>query len=369
MKTPAALAVCVLALASLLPLASRAQSSRVPEYVPKLNLRVTGVTTVQGLWAGPLMNPLRCDAAGNIYLRLFGGARMVLQSPVTRISADGEQTRTFSLQSVPGFASADVVIQTFAVAPDGAVLLGAWGQDPKEKKLGGYIFRLRSDGTFDFTINLGPFSPDQVAVFGNGNLLVSGTKTLRLYGKNEPPVPVAANEVIDDAGELIKTITLPDDVEPLKPTDPSFKKDFGVEPGEITVGNAVTGSDGYVYLMRHTGNPKVYVISPDGSLVRRFELKPPAPGAMASATVGYSPEEGGELLLPFQLQGPRPGGRGVRATGAVILAYSAETGKRLMDYTVPPEIGEAMACYSPNGFTFVGTTERHQVVLRQVKPR
>jgi hypothetical protein len=324
--------------------------------IPRSQLRITGTTVVQGMMAKPTLGPLRCDRQGNVYLRFYAmGA--VLGAPVVRISADGEAKQEFSLASVPGFQQASV--DAFAVAPDGEVGLAVWG--PKVDD--GNILMFKTDGTSDSdaTINMGPKSTFQMAVFSNGNLLVSGTKGVKLYGRREPSVSAPFNEVLNDAGDVLKDIALPGDYAPPKPSDPAFEKSLKVQPAEITLGDAISGTDGNVYLTRHFGDPTVYVIASDGSLVKKLRLDPPVSGAQSHGGIHFSSE--GRLAMEFTVVDKES-----HVSTRVISVYSAETGERLADYETPREVGSGFACYTPNGFTFLGSNEQHQLVINQVRP-
>lgn len=341
--------------AVLIPAALSAQSDSPP--VPRLQLRVTNVTVVQGMQAKSTWSPLRCDREGNVYLRFYDMAA-IRQAPVVRISSDGEDKQEFSLASVPGSQQAE--IETFAVAPDGEVGLAVWGPKVDDGK----ILMFKSDGTFDSdaTIKMGPRNTFQMAIFSNGNLLVSGTKEVGLYGKDQPPISAPFTEVLNDAGDLIKEFTLRGDYESPKPSDPVFEKSLRMQPTEITLGDAVAGADGNVYLTRHFGDPTVYVIAPDGSVVRKLRLVP-ASKAQSYSGIHFSSEGGGQLAVQFSMAET-----GSNTSASLISTYSAETGQRLMDYEVPHGVGTALACYNSNGFTFVGSNEQHQLAIKEVKP-
>ena len=342
-------------------------------FVTQSTLRVYDTISVAGTASSSLQAPQRCDAQGNVYLQFYQPANP--QSPILRISADGEEKRVFSLASVQDFQNA--YIDSFTVTPDGAVAVAVRGQNPKTKLGEGYVLMFKSDGTFDSdsTIELGSRNPFQVAVFSSGNLLISGTQDERLYGKGEPAVSIPFTEVINQTGDVVKKLTLEGDPKPPKPSDPDFTTKSGEEPAEITLGDAVSASDGNVYLARHSIKPTVYVIASDGSLLHTLKLIPPSPTARQVGGLHYSDAGGGQLAIVFQTfeQSSAPQGKGherppVRVQVQTVSIYNAQTGERLADYRLPPGIGGALACYTPGGFTFLGSTPQHQLVLRQAKP-
>lgn len=324
--------------------------------VPRSQLRVTRTTVVQGMTTRPTFGPLRCDREGNVYVRFYA-LGVVFEAPVIRISSDGEDKQQFSVTSVPDLQKASIA--SFAVASDGEVVLAVWG--PKVDD--GHILMFRTDGTLDSdaTINMGSKDTFQIASFANGNLLVSGTRDAKLYGKQKPSVSEPFNEVLNDAGDVLKDLTLPGDYAPPKPSDPGFEKSLYVQPAAITLGDAVSGTDGNVYLTRHFGDPVVYVIASDGSFVKKLRLDPPASGAQVYGGIHFSSE--GRLAMEFDMVDKES-----KMNTRVISVYSAETGQRLFDYEVPREVGNGFACYTPNGFTFLGTNEQHQLTLNEAKP-
>lgn len=319
--------------------------------IPQMALRVDDTVAVPSLPSAALGEQLRCDATGDIYLRFYKPENP-FEAPIERISADGESRRTFSVAQVPGFENAS--INDFTVGSDGTVVLGLWGPKPGE----GRLVEFNSDGTFnsDSTIRLGDVAPFQIGLFASGAVLVAGTKETKIY-KNEPALSVPITEVLSPAGHVIKEVTLPDDVKPPKPTDAAFKMATEKMPDEVTLGDDVPGGDGNIYLMRHFGTPVVYVIGPDGSVVRTMHLSAPAKTASEGAIMQYS-AAGNRLAIPFTVTGPDG-----KSHSEVISVYDAESGERLFDYHVPAGIGAALACYAANRFTFLGHTSQHHLML------
>ena len=73
----------------------------------------------------------------------------------------------------------------------------------------------------------------------------------------------------------------------------------------------------------------------------------------------YSSAGGGRLAIPFTVTQPQG------TTMQLVSVYNAETGERFADYVAPPRMGGALACYAQSAFTFIGTTEQHQLVLNR----
>ncbi len=72
-----------------------------------------------------VVEPARCDAEGNVYVRQVLSSRRSrpLAGPALQISADGQNTRTFEVGAVPDEAVKNGDIQDFAGGKDGVYLL------------------------------------------------------------------------------------------------------------------------------------------------------------------------------------------------------------------------------------------------------
>lgn len=327
--------------------------------VPKLTLRVSDTVAVSGIEAAPAYGAARCDSGGNIYVRFY--QIDALRAPVVRISADGQKQRIFSLNSLPDLQNG--YIDDFSVAPDGKVLLAVWGWDSQAKAGAGYAVSFDRDGSVDRVRELGPgIEPFQIAAFQSGGILFAGTRETHVYGKAKPPVEAPITELLPAAGTNAEQIKLPGDVEPPKPTEPDFKTERNRPSGVVTLGDIAAGDDGNIYLARHTVRPTVYVLSSDGGLLRTLHLKPPAADARWES-MKYGDVGGSRLAFVFtELSGSTGSARTPK--GAIISVYSATTGERVTDYEVPVTLGEDLACYTASGFTFLGSSPDHRLVIK-----
>jgi hypothetical protein len=250
--------------------------------VPNLRLRVTEEKSAAWLPRAPTLRPIKCDARGNLYLRNYLPPRP-LAAPVVKISPEGEAKGTFSLEAVGGFTES--TISDFAVGPGGEVYILAIGaKEHQEPEVD--VFAFAEDGSYRWNVKLEEFfSADHLAFFPSGEFLVAGTRR----GKAAPVPPGAGPEaarektppvlepytaVFDRGGRVVRKLTLPGDVQ-LGDASLSAEQKFAVQAA-ISVGTAVTGDDGNVYLMRRTEKALVFVLSADGTVVRRFELEPPS---------------------------------------------------------------------------------------------
>jgi len=309
-----------------------------------IKLRVTETIPVPGVWVGPIMVPVKCDAKRNIYYRGYQRGNP-MAAPVVKISAEGKHGPVFALDSVPGFEGGP--FKDFAVSLRGGVYLLA-GREKEQ-----VIVSFDEDGKYISTIKLeSRFAPAQIASFPSGEFLVTGME-LRL-AKEGVPSGEPFTAIFDGRGELTKRLDLPDDVKP------AARPKEGEDPNPaISLGMAMPGDDGNIYSMRFASPPVVHVISPGGEVLRRMAIAPPA-GNFRAITMKVA---GGKLVVQFEENDPA-----TDIAQRVFSLLDAETGEKILDYEPAPEVGGAFACYTPNGFTFLAHQGR-QLVIQRVVPR
>ncbi|HXE75877.1 MAG TPA: hypothetical protein VNN18_09625 [Candidatus Xenobia bacterium] len=338
---------------------------------PELPLRVRETIPLSGVELGSILHPIRCDLKGNLYVRFTSPAGPHLAAPVTKVLADGKVGSVVRVEGAPGFEKGGS-FEDFAVDARENVYLVTTKviekEGQKEPETEQVILVYNSDGKYDSAIRLGPlFIPLQIAAFPTGELLASGLKVARKEGMLEP-TGEAFTAVFDRKGALIAEVSLPGDIQLEQEggegalANPegqaSAKMDVGSNSRStdgraklskvdfqsiMSLGVAVPASDGNIYLMRATHDPIIYVVSRDGTLVRRLEIAAPSEHSRPVAIQ----VAGGKLALMFAETDA--GGKFVRH---VFVVANAETGELLARYIGTPETGGAMACYTPDGFTF-----------------
>lgn len=132
------------------------------------------------------------------------------------------------------------------------------------------------------------------------------------------------------------------------PRDVTEQKDAteNAVPSALSLTSAEPGDDGNIYLIRPSETPSVYVVSPGGSVLRRFRVSPPGEGFRAT-TVKVA---GGRSAVEFYKD--NPAGPGSIYIYSIVDAY---TGEKIADYLATTEAGGVWACYSPNGFAFLSS--------------
>jgi len=349
--------------------------------VPKLQLKIKGQIPVSGGLAALFLDPVRCDAKGNVYLRIVEGTD-AYASPVTKISREGKVAAVFSSTAVSGFEKSQLI--SFAVGLRGEVYGLVLRLVSGQREID--VLTFADDGTFRFATKLEPvFTPIHLAVFQTGDFLVSGWKPIPNPAPPAPgPSPVAPSysspggagqrtprtpppvepftAVVDRSGRVLKEITLDQEGASSDPAGSSRTRGF--PSVEIALGEAAPGDDGNIYLMfRKATAPQVYVISAAGIVVRSFKVAPPNENDQEVA-MAYS--VGGKLIFEFQ---HKIDDRTTDWKNAIFSVVDAETGARELDYQSSAEIGGGYSCYSPNdGFTFIRNTKERQLLLSRVGP-
>ncbi len=234
--------------------------------------------------------------------------------------------------------------------------------EDKDRKNAALIVVYEADGRSASAIRLqSDFSPRQIALFSSGQFLIAGIKYSRPGStapdgqQKEETKRTAFTGIFDSRGRLLQELVLPEDVQ--LQTAPDRNNPASYPGSAIYLGRAVTGEDGNIYLLRNTAKPIVYVISPTGEVVRRFQVTPPSdksgPPAMKLAA--------GRLVFDF-FEPPPPGSRRMQL---VLYLVDAQTGEKLWEYELPPAVAGAFACYNGRDFIFLTMTEdRHLALLR-----
>lgn len=338
--------------------------------VPRLALAVRDEVPVPSEPAEGLLNPVRCDSRGNVYLRPWRDVKP-MSAPVVKISLEGRREAQFSVDSVPDLGD-DWAFEDFALGPRGDLfaLIQSW----EEKESQALIARFDDDGKFDSSLVLKQkFDPALLTITSTGQFFVTGSiplsaeETRSYYESRQeeerrgPPPARPYAGIFDRGGRLVVEVSFEKDKELGSEEDKDFP---GALPGPlITLGRVVSGSDGNVYLLRRSRPAVVYVVSPLGELVRVLEVQPPAENFQVTHMMLG---QGGRLLFQFAEEVEK----GRYRTGASTFSLvNPETGERLTDYVSTPEVGGSLACASTRELLFLGVTESERLAIRRVVPR
>lgn len=314
-----------------LPVVVLAQSDASPEAAP-INGEQKKKTKIT--LSGTIAGKPKCDRSGNVYFKpytdeLGAALRKPSTFPVRRFGPGGTMDAIFDF-----FRFLEMDSVNFFVADDGSVhFAGASRSEPA-------VFLMSfgpSAGTPKSSVKLQSeyFFPYQLAVFPSGEILASG-----IYGQHNRSIFTG---VFDASGKLLRQLREPEDEVARSRADmgePGFRSRDNVYGNDFVIqGDAAIGPDGNAYLLRSTG--LVYVISKTGTVLRKLQLEPPAPGMFAARLITAHDQ----IALSFEHLG--------RYSGTVAI-YDYE-GKAVGTYPAedPETYAGMLACYDAQGSTYV----------------
>jgi hypothetical protein len=281
--------------------------------------------------------PTACDEQGRSYVKLVKPIPGMV-GPLLRLSSKGELEAEFDTEGA--------LMNIFAVRPNGGVAMIHVDGAAK------VVDNFGPDGKRESSVRLErppvPFFPMQIAVFHSGEMLIAGQQ----YN----PGYKGSTAIYDPRGHLVKQFVLDGDAEiehAIEVGDARYTDASG--QGNKTLGPsvAITGDDGWVYLMRATSPATVYAISAAGEVVRKIAVK--APAEMGLPAFGIRAVKG-KLAVKFyrKCEGAMPFDS---CRGSVYTVVDAKSGQELATYEAPNEsdVGGPLACYAPDPdrfFTF-----------------
>lgn len=305
---------------------------------------------VENMRSQPFLGGAACDGEGNLYFRFFRN-RAPASAPLLRLARDGRETVTFSLDQVPDETVRGGSFEDYAVDLRGRVYLLTHVRQP-DSEAQTAIVRFSRDGHYDSTINIdASFIAWKLGVFPSGELLLSGLKEGQ--GKGEP-AGVSAIGVFSSTGEVVKVFSPQEDVK----LNYDGNRETSETEGLAAIGTSpiAPGEDGNIYLMRPGSKASIYVISPAGTVVRRLAITPPHDGFRAwDMRIG-----GGNIVVEFVQKHDDT----TRSDRVIYSIFDSE-GTRVIDYLSSTEVGGHLACYSPNGFTFLAPSPSGRLAIRR----
>ena len=324
-----------------------ATTSKVPLSGSTLTLRATSTLNIPSEMGGAFMNPAKCDAEGNLYIRKLAMDRPQL-GPVVKISSDGQRAALFDPTAFSQLAldRADA----FSPAPDGGMYQIAQSGVLKPRI---YVLHFSSDGSAASPVKLdADLEVYTFAAFADGNFLISGVQRNVLDAKDRGHNFTA---VFSADGRELAQLTFAEPSNSSKSaahgtaksqagggTSPEGKKASDQAAPMLDLADAEVGSDGNLYVMRGSSPALVYVIASSGKVIKTLKVgAAPSGGSPAAFHVS-----GNRLAISFwneedQIQ-------------TVVIA-DAQTGQKIATYADPGGLGPSLACYSANDgvFTFL----------------
>jgi hypothetical protein len=291
--------------------------------------------------------PTACDEQGRLYVKLVKPGTP-MEGPLLRLSDKG------SLEAE--FDTSGAVTNVFAVRPKGGVAMVHLDGATK------VVDNFGPDGKRESSVRLEsppkPFFPSQIAVFRSGEILLAGVQYHPGY--------TASTAIYDPAGHLVKQFVLEGDAEierAIEVGDARYTRAprEGNEPVSRSV--AITGDDGFVYLMRATSPATVYVISATGDVVHKIVVSAPTDTGLPEFGLRVDKNK---LAIKFSRTcGSTPGIESCE--GAIYTVVDASTGQRFGDYQAGEDVAGPIACYAPDPerfFTFSMSDQHHLEIVQ-----
>lgn len=303
---------------------------------------------------GAFMNPSKCDADGNLYIRKYAMDRPLL-GPVVKIDPAGKRTALFDPVAFSQLKldRADA----FSPASDGGLYQIASAGVLKPQI---YVIQFSSDGTPSSPIRLdADFEPYQFAPFLSGNLLVSGMQR-DLGNRADASRPFTA--VFSADGRLQAQLSFEPAAGPAGTSGKPAAKAAGADaeksaPG-LDLSDAEVGADGNIYALRRSSPALVYVISPAGKILRTLKVSAPVAGVMPDAFHVSK----NRMAISFWNDDDQ---------SRVLVVSDAQTGQRIAAYSGSTELGQSFACYSADDavFTFLYLGEKKELEVIRAEAR
>ena len=296
--------------------------------------------------------PTACDEQGRSYVKLVEtGPGMV--GPLFRLSDKGALEATFD--------TAGALMNLYAVRPNGGVAM--MHLDGATRVVDNFAPNGKRQSSVRLENPPTAFFPSQIAVFRSGEMLIAGPQYHPGYK--------ASTAVYDPSGHLVKQFALDGDAEierAIEIGDARYTRSprEGNEPVSRSV--AITGDDGFVYLMRATSPATVYVISSAGEVIRKIVVN--APSDTGTPNFGVRVVKN-KLAVEF-FRGCDDVLTLSSCQGRVYTVVDATTGQRLADYEAENDAAGPIACYVPDPdrfFIFSIPPAGHRLEIVEAEPK
>lgn len=279
----------------------------------------------------PYQVPVKCDAGGNIYIRLYQDPDPRV-APISKIGRDGKLLATFSFAQLSdhGFRSEGLHVSDFVVGNGGEIYALVTNQGQQ------YFVKFSSDGKFQSAT---PLSTDKdLHAYRLAGRSPDGFLMNALQGKADDQQPV--NLVLDQYGVITRIV--------------SSKESFGTGKSSqddiqsFELSDVVVDEAGNLYTLRASTPPAILVHSLKGEFLRKFDIDLPGAGYSVVTLAA----NGGRIAIVF-VQGRDQHRSNSRQLFRVI---DEGTGAALADYILPPEATGGFACYeAPARFSLLAT--------------
>jgi len=333
--------------------------------IPQIELRGGDKIPIANRPVSGGVDPIRCDGGGNVYLRPVLGRTSPLLIPILRITPDGLDSELFDVSTLKELKDASgFAVNDFVVTKSGRVFELISYETKAGDPLIAVVTFDESDNSASFTRIDSRFSPRQIAVFPSGLYLLSGTRlSTEVSGSKIRQSRSSFTGVFDQQGRLVREVALRDDVK-FEDFDSANKtRPSPAAQQAVDLSRAVVADDGNVYLLRNSEQPRVYVVSSGGEVVRSFSIT--APGQHDPESSAPSMFYGaGHLAFDFYVPGGEDGRMRLQARVA-----DAQDGHLLWEYVLAKDVFGIPACYDGRTFTFLTVTPDRRMALMKLTPQ
>jgi hypothetical protein len=125
----------------------------------------------------------------------------------------------------------------------------------------------------------------------------------------------------------------------------------------LDLADAEVGRDGNLYVMRASSPALIYVIAPNGQIMKRLKISGPA----ASVVPNGFHVSGNRLALSFWDE---------ESKSQMMVVADAQTGRKIASYVDASDLGSSFACYSADEsvFTFLKLEEGNALEVIRAEP-
>lgn len=295
------------------------------------------------LRSGPIRNPVKCDASGALYFRVYQRG-VVKGAPIIKASTRNSTPLVIDPAMVGDEVlpnSKTLQFSDFAVSA-GTVYIAAMDGEQRAS-----VLRFRAeDGKYLSATPLTPqFTPLQIAAFDSGAFVVAGVRkdqsTENASFQHYTALYDASGRFVKELGHIEIGAASSGGV-PIKPEDM-----------DVTTMALVDSSGSVVYFLQPSSSPVVYTVQESGAMDAMRNLWTPGEGFVP---IGMR-ASGGSLLVEFVLDSNKDG------TVSKYVVYDLITGRPTFVDTLARDMGPGLGCYDwQGGYTGLYVRSGHRAL-------
>jgi hypothetical protein len=322
-----------------------------------IELKPSRTVRVPNHRADGIIEPIKCDSESNIYVQAVQGSDPPGQTPITRLTEEGEAT----LFPIPKREDQTLRIVDFAPTSGGGLELLT--TDDKGRS---YIETYDDHAQFESRSPL-PLELEamQIAASPNGKILIAGSYS---NPSNAPEGEQARRPfvgIFNDKGRLEREVALAEDTQRdegegsvAEPAAPASKKD---DEEALVFSSVQSSTSGNFVLARLRSGGPIYVVAPTGFPLNALRPTLP-PGALM-----HSVKATADTIAVMYVK-MKEGSTRHEISDVFISLLDPQTGEERARYHHSSwQLGASFACYSEGVFTFLSTADNGALEIVQAK--